>query len=120
MGSTDMHETERMVQLVREAAPGFLFVALGAPRQDLWIRDHLAQLGVPVAMGVGCVLDLLAGSVNRAPAWMQDSGLEWAYRLIQEPGRLWRRYLLTDLPMFGRLLLSATRDLDTDPVIATT
>jgi N-acetylglucosaminyldiphosphoundecaprenol N-acetyl-beta-D-mannosaminyltransferase len=95
---------ERMVHLVREAAPDFLFVALGAPRQDLWIREHLAQLQVPVAMGVGCSLDVLAGSVRRAPAWMQRSGLEWAFRLGQEPQRLWRRYLLNDLPLLARLM----------------
>ncbi len=58
-------------------------------------------------MGVGCVLDLLAGAVRRAPRWMQGTGLEWSYRLIQEPRRLWRRYILDDLPMLGQLVLSA-------------
>jgi len=103
VGSLDPAEDERIVRMVRAAAPQFLFVALGAPRQDLWIREHQAELQVPVAMGVGCVLDLLAGAVHRAPAWMQRSGLEWAFRLAQEPQRLWRRYLLNDLPMFARL-----------------
>ena len=56
-------------------------------------------------MGVGCVLDLLAGSVRRAPLWMQRAGLEWAFRLVQEPQRLWRRYLVNDLPMLARLVL---------------
>lgn len=97
-------ENERIIRRIRAAAPGFLFVALGAPRQDLWIREHQAELQVPVAMGVGCVLDLLAGSVKRAPVWMQRSGLEWAFRLGQEPQRLWRRYILNDLPMLVRLL----------------
>ncbi|MGH2367658.1 MAG: WecB/TagA/CpsF family glycosyltransferase, partial [Chloroflexota bacterium] len=69
-------ENERIVRHIREAAPGFLFVALGAPRQDLWIRTHLEQLQVPVCMGVGCVLDLFAGNVKRAPVWMQRGGLE--------------------------------------------
>jgi N-acetylglucosaminyldiphosphoundecaprenol N-acetyl-beta-D-mannosaminyltransferase len=54
-------------------------------------------------MGVGCVLDLLAGTVHRAPSWMQSLGLEWTYRLMREPRRLWRRYLRDDLPMFWRL-----------------
>jgi N-acetylglucosaminyldiphosphoundecaprenol N-acetyl-beta-D-mannosaminyltransferase len=93
--------------MILEANPGFLFVALGAPRQDLWIRAHREVLGVPVAMGVGCVLDLLAGAVRRAPAWMQSSGFEWSYRLVQEPRRLWKRYLVDDLPLFGRLSLMA-------------
>src|SRR5438552_2690281 len=85
----------------------FLFVAFGAPRQDLWIRTHLDRLGVPVAMGVGCVLDLLAGAVQRAPLWVQRGGLEWTYRLAHEPRRLWRRYVREDMPMLGRLLFSS-------------
>jgi len=107
MGPLKRKDNARMVRMVRDAAPGFLFVALGAPRQDLWIRSHLEELNVPVAMGVGCVFDLLAGVSNRAPSWMQAAGLEWAYRLVREPRRLWRRYLLNDLPLFGRLLFSS-------------
>ena len=106
MGPLSRRENERIVRLVRRAAPDFLFVALGAPRQDVWIRDNLQRLNVPVAMGVGCVLDLFAGTINRAPGWMQRSGLEWAFRLSQEPTRLWRRYLLNDLPLLVRLLLT--------------
>jgi N-acetylglucosaminyldiphosphoundecaprenol N-acetyl-beta-D-mannosaminyltransferase len=100
-------EDERIVEQILRARPGFLFVALGAPRQDLWIREHRERLGVPVAMGVGCVLDLLAGTVRRAPAWMQSLGFEWSYRLIREPRRLWRRYLRDDLPLLWRLSLMA-------------
>jgi len=107
MGPLTRKENAKIARLIRTSAPGFLFVALGAPRQDLWIRSHLAELNVPVAMGVGCVFDLLAGVSNRAPAWMQTAGLEWAYRLGREPKRLWRRYLLNDLPLFGRLLFSS-------------
>jgi N-acetylglucosaminyldiphosphoundecaprenol N-acetyl-beta-D-mannosaminyltransferase len=108
-GPLTPEEDERIVDMVQRAAPGFLFVALGAPRQDLWIRRHLHRLNVPVAMGVGCVFDLLAGVVSRAPRWMQCAGLEWAYRLGQEPARLWRRYLINDIPTFGRLVLTALR-----------
>jgi N-acetylglucosaminyldiphosphoundecaprenol N-acetyl-beta-D-mannosaminyltransferase len=103
-------DNERMVEMIRTVRPEFLFVAFGAPRQDLWIRAHLEQLGVPVTMGVGCVLDLLAGNVNRAPMWMQRSGLEWVFRLSQEPRRLWRRYLVNDIPTLGRLVLQAVRE----------
>lgn len=95
------------MDIIRAAEPGCLFVALGAPRQDLWIHDNLELLEVPVMMGVGCVLDLLAGVVNRAPGWMQHAGLEWAFRLAQEPNRLWRRYILEDIPTLGRLLTDA-------------
>jgi N-acetylglucosaminyldiphosphoundecaprenol N-acetyl-beta-D-mannosaminyltransferase len=106
-GPISPEEDERIVAKIQQARPGFLFVALGAPRQDFWIRNHRDRLGVPVSMGVGCVFDLLAGTVRRAPEWMQSAGFEWSYRLMQEPSRLWRRYLVDDLPLFGRLSLMA-------------
>lgn len=93
-----------MVEAVRAARPAMLFVALGAPRQELWIAAHLHELGVPVCVGVGGSFDLLAGRLRRAPGWMQRAGLEWLFRLGQEPGRLWRRYLLGDLPLLARAL----------------
>ena len=98
-GPLTEEENEHIIQLVRAARPDFLFVALGAPQQDVWIRNNRDRLDVPVCMGIGCVLDLLAGVVSRAPAWMQDSGLEWLFRLGQEPARLWRRYIVDDLPV---------------------
>jgi N-acetylglucosaminyldiphosphoundecaprenol N-acetyl-beta-D-mannosaminyltransferase len=106
-GPISPEEDERIVEAILRAKPGFLFVALGAPRQDLWIREHRERLGVPVSMGVGCVLDLMAGTVHRAPAWMQSLGFEWSYRLMREPRRLWRRYLRDDLPHFWRLWFMA-------------
>jgi N-acetylglucosaminyldiphosphoundecaprenol N-acetyl-beta-D-mannosaminyltransferase len=102
-------EDDRMTQRIRDTSPGLLLVALGAPRQDLWIRSHKANLGVRVAMGVGCTFDVLAGTLERAPGWMQRAGMEWAFRLGHEPGRLWRRYLVRDLPVFTRLLISSAR-----------
>src|SRR3954464_13384238 len=94
-------ENEHIIQLVRAARPDFLFVALGAPQQDVWIRNNLERLDVPVCMGIGCVLDLLAGVVSRAPVWMQSAGFEWLYRLLQEPSRLWRRYIVDDMPVLA-------------------
>jgi N-acetylglucosaminyldiphosphoundecaprenol N-acetyl-beta-D-mannosaminyltransferase len=117
-GPLGVEEHERIVQMIQDAAPSFLFVAFGAPRQDLWIRAHLERLNVPVAMGVGCVFDLLAGAVKRAPPWMQQAGLEWSYRLLQEPGRLWRRYICDDMPMLGRLVLASVRDQRTNVVVS--
>jgi N-acetylglucosaminyldiphosphoundecaprenol N-acetyl-beta-D-mannosaminyltransferase len=109
-GGLTPHENERIVRRIQEARPSFLFVAMGAPRQDVWIRAHLPLLDVPVCMGVGCTLDLLAGNVSRAPAWMQHTGLEWAFRLGQEPRRLWRRYIMNDVPTLGRLVVRSMRD----------
>jgi UDP-N-acetyl-D-mannosaminuronic acid transferase (WecB/TagA/CpsF family) len=67
----------------------------------------MAELNVPVSVGIGGTLNFLAGKVRRAPQWMQDFGLEWLYRVVQEPGRLWKRYLLEDLPIFFQLLAQA-------------
>jgi N-acetylglucosaminyldiphosphoundecaprenol N-acetyl-beta-D-mannosaminyltransferase len=100
-------EEASIVARVRAARADMLFVALGAPRQDLWIRRHMADLGVPVSVGVGGAFDLVAGRIPRAPAWIQRLGLEWVYRLKQEPARLWRRYLLGDIPFFARAVGSA-------------
>jgi N-acetylglucosaminyldiphosphoundecaprenol N-acetyl-beta-D-mannosaminyltransferase len=97
-------ENERILQTIDAARPNFLFVALGAPLQDQWIRQNRDRLAVPVCMGVGCVLDVLAGVVSRAPSWMQRAGLEWLFRLLQEPGRLWRRYIVHDVPALAWLV----------------
>ncbi len=97
-------EDDKTVRLIQEMQPDMLFVAFGAPRQDEWIRTHLSRLNVPVCMGVGGAFDMLAGRVRRAPEWMQQAGLEWAYRLVQEPTRLWKRYFVDDLPIFLRLM----------------
>jgi len=74
------------------AKPDVLLVSFGCPKQEKWIAMHYRSLGVPVAIGVGATIDFLAGKVSRAPVWMQRNGLEWLYRLLQEPGRLFRRY----------------------------
>ena len=75
------------------------------PMQDVFIDRHLHQLGVKVAMGVGGLFDFVSGRINRAPVWMRDSGLEWVYRLMQEPSRMWRRYLVGNFSFLGRMLL---------------
>lgn len=92
---------------VISAQPDILFVGFGCPKQEFWIRDCLEQIGVPVCVGIGGSFNFLAGAVDRAPAWMQRSGLEWVFRLWQEPKRLWRRYLLHDIPFVLRLASSA-------------
>jgi N-acetylglucosaminyldiphosphoundecaprenol N-acetyl-beta-D-mannosaminyltransferase len=82
------------------AKPDLLFVSLGCPKQEKWIAMHYRSLGVPVSAGVGATIDFLAGQVRRAPTWMRRSGLEWVYRLAQEPRRLFGRYM-KDLWAFG-------------------
>lgn len=94
----DEAESARIVERVRQARPDVLFVACGCPRQEKWLSRYRDQLRVPVSMGVGSAFDYLAGRLRRAPAWMQRAGIEWVYRLVQEPRRLWRRYLIADPP----------------------
>jgi N-acetylglucosaminyldiphosphoundecaprenol N-acetyl-beta-D-mannosaminyltransferase len=89
-----------LVQDIRNAQPDILLVAFGNPKQEKWIAMHAPELRVPVMIGVGGTLDFIAGVTRRAPEWMQRSGLEWLYRLVQEPRRLWRRYAV-DLTGFG-------------------
>ena len=83
-----------------------LLVGMGVPRQEVFIETQWAQLGVKLAIGVGGSFDVLAGLRKRAPPWVQAMGMEWLYRLAQEPGRLWRRYLVTNTH-FVLLLLRA-------------
>jgi N-acetylglucosaminyldiphosphoundecaprenol N-acetyl-beta-D-mannosaminyltransferase len=96
-GSPNSEEEGSIVDLVRTSGAHILFVAFGAPQQDLWIARNLARSGAVVGMGVGGSFDYLAGTARRAPAWMQERGLDWLWRLAQQPWR-WRRMLA--LPRF--------------------
>lgn len=89
----DKAELDRIDQLIQAAAPDILFVGLGAPKQECWISEHYQTLGVPVSLGIGVSFELTAGVVKRAPKLMQKLGLEWLFRLLMEPRRLWKRYV---------------------------
>lgn len=99
-------QEQEVIAKVRANRPDLLFVALGAPRQELWAARHLAALGVPVVVGVGGSLDVLAGKVRRAPVWLRRMHLEWLGRLLMNPRR-WRRQLV--LPKFALLVLRRYR-----------
>ncbi|MGI9556382.1 MAG: WecB/TagA/CpsF family glycosyltransferase [Solirubrobacterales bacterium] len=88
---------------VRAASPDLLFVGMPSPQKELLLDQHLADMGSPFAMGVGGSIDVIAGRRTRAPEIVQRIGLEWLFRLAQEPRRMWRRYLMGNL-RFGRLL----------------
>lgn len=91
-------------RVVREARPDILIVAFGCPKQEKWINMHYLGLQVPVSIGVGATIDFMAGTVRRAPRWMRQSGLEWVWRILQEPRRLFGRYM-RDLWLFSRAIL---------------
>ena len=82
-----------VIEQVRRSRADILFVAMPSPFKELWCFDHLDDLGVPVVLPVGGAFDVFSGVIRRAPLWMQGAGLEWAWRLMMEPRKLWRRYL---------------------------
>ena len=92
-------DNSAVISLIRNSGASLLLVAMGVPLQDIWLRDNAERIGVPVVMGVGGLFDFLAERVSRAPYFLRRAGLEWTWRFIQEPGRMWRRYLLGN-PLF--------------------
>ena len=97
-------ESDLVATAICEAKPDVLFVALGSPRQDLWIAEHLALTGASVGIGVGGLFDFFSGRIPRAPEWLRDVGLEWTYRFWQEPRRMWRRYVIGNVVFLFRVL----------------
>jgi len=95
-----------MIQKIKELNPHILFVSLGAPKQELWIKRYREELGVPACIGVGGSLDVIAGQKKRAPRWMIKLNLEWLYRLLAEPSRFQRQLAL---PKFAALILTSKR-----------
>ncbi len=87
-------EDEAAVQEINASGADILWVALGCPRQEIWMYEHRDRLNVPVLVGVGQAFDIYSGRVAQAPEWMREHGLEWFYRLVTNPRRLWRRYLI--------------------------
>ena len=96
----DAAENGKIVRMISETRSGVLFTALGMPKGGKWIDRNLASLGVPVSIEVGASFSFVSGRLKRAPLWMQVHGLEWLWRLANEPGRLWKRYLIRDMPFF--------------------
>ncbi len=105
----DDAESSRIVDAVNAARPDVLLVCLGTPKQEKWIAENLHRLAAPVTLGVGAALDFLAGVVREPPRWASRVGLEWLWRLAQEPGRLWRRYLVRGSRFVGLVLLERLR-----------
>ncbi len=92
-------EDAAVVERINAAAPDIVWVGLSTPKQERWMFDHRSRIAAPVLVGVGAAFDFHAGLKPQAPRWMQRNGLEWMFRLYQEPRRLWRRYLKNN-PLF--------------------
>jgi len=97
-------DEEAVVDKIKKSGAKLLFVAISSPKKENFINKWQDKLGVNFVMGVGGTFDVVAGKVKRAPVWMQNYGLEWLYRVIQEPGRMWKRYLITN-SKFAYLLI---------------
>ena len=103
-GFFEPEDSGSLVRKIRDAKPDILLVAMGIPLQEKWIHEHLAELGVPVSIGVGGTFDVISGRTKRAPRWMQRHGLEWLYRLVSSPRKIRK---CSTLPVFVLMVLSA-------------
>lgn len=90
---TEMEDNE-LTERLAASSPGIIWVGLSTPKQEFWMRDHVDRIPGATLIGVGAAFDFYAGDVKRAPAWMHKNGFEWLHRLMSEPRRLWRRYLV--------------------------
>lgn len=90
------NELSKIEELIKTARPHILIVGLGCPKQELFIFHNREKLGVPISLGLGASLDFEAGNIKRAPKWMANNGLEWLFRITQEPKRMFKRYLVDD------------------------
>jgi N-acetylglucosaminyldiphosphoundecaprenol N-acetyl-beta-D-mannosaminyltransferase len=97
-------DDETVADEIHRSGARLLFVAISSPRKEFFLSRNLERIGPLFAMGVGGSFDLVAGRLRRAPRWMQDAGLEWLFRLIQEPRRMWKRYLIGNTRFLGLTL----------------
>lgn len=99
----DPAEMQKIITMLKASGADLLFVGMGSPKQDIFIYEHMKEYGIPASFSMGAALDFITGNVKRAPRWMVNCGLEWVHRISQDPKRLWKRYLVTDMaiiPMF--------------------
>lgn len=92
-------ESREVIETINRSGASILLVAFGAPIQEQWIASHRGELQPGILMGVGGLFDFFSGNIRRAPRWMREIGLEWLYRILQEPGRMWKRYVIGN-PLF--------------------
>jgi N-acetylglucosaminyldiphosphoundecaprenol N-acetyl-beta-D-mannosaminyltransferase len=103
---------QSIIKEINRAKPDVLWVGLGAPKQDRWIAENLGALQVCVAAGVGAAFDFCSGRIRRAPVWMQRLGLEWFFRFLMEPKRLFKRYFVEAVPFLPLVALERLRPSD--------
>lgn len=97
----DAQELDKINRMITQSHPDLLIACFGCPKQEKWIYENYSKYDATVSVCAGATVDFLAGNVNRAPKWMSDHGLEWFYRFTQEPKRLFKRYFVDDMKIFG-------------------
>ncbi len=95
----DLVETEKIVKKLKDSGADILLMALSAPKQEIFVEKYRREFEIPVIFGAGIAIDYFAGRIKQAPKWINRTGMEWAYRMVQEPGRLIERYIIHDLPV---------------------
>lgn len=100
----DFAEIDKIKQMIRNTSPDILNVGLGCPKQEKFMYYYCKELGVPISLGLGASFDFEAGNIKRAPKWMADHGLEWLFRITQDPKRLTKRYLIDDIKIVKLVL----------------
>ena len=95
-GYFELHEEDKVVADIVQCQPDIIFLGMSSPKKEAFVQRNLDRMNVPVSLGVGGTIDVIAGVYHLAPLWMRNVGLEWFYRLIQEPRRMWKRYLITN------------------------
>jgi N-acetylglucosaminyldiphosphoundecaprenol N-acetyl-beta-D-mannosaminyltransferase len=99
-------EDEAAIQRINDSRADILWIGIGSPKQEQWMAEHAGKVNAPATIGVGAAFDFLSGRKRQAPAWIQSAGLEWLFRLVSEPRRLWRRY--SQYPLFVALVFFQT------------
>ncbi len=100
-------ESDATIQTINQSDADVIWVGLGNPKQELWVANHRPLLRAPVLIAVGAAFDFHAGRVRQAPKWMQRNGLEWLFRLSQDPKRLWRRYIIGNTRFIWRMMIES-------------
>lgn len=103
-GYFNENDESKIVESIRNSKADILFVAMSSPKKEIFLNKYLQDMGVPFVMGVGGSFDVVSGVTKRAPLWMQKSGLEWFFRFLCEPQRMWKRYLVTNTIFLGMIL----------------
>ena len=104
-GYFDHSEEKRMIAEIKRLSPEVLWVGMGNPLQELWVEKYRDELHVPIILTCGGMMEIVAGNLARPPRWMTDNGLEWAFRLVNQPQHTWKRYLIGNSVFIGRLAM---------------